>query len=607
MIRYWKNLSFAVKMMVVFILSLAMAILLVTARQITTTYSLLETESTSHLQMLTEQVILNFSESQKNIEEAAYSSMTALDVPALMGDTAARSSLKSALAMMVRSTTPYNYIMIQTIDGQRFNTGAKNTITREELKQVEADCDAILDAHGATTYGVCEWIRCESGEVYLLRDVYDVSPLRHVGAMVLHIRQPVFAISSTYQDTGFLFLNSKMQLITYTGMELPERALQQIISDAEDGTLSSKGTWLGGEYFVAQSSSGSWRTIALTSTRSFRQGCTKIFTDGLIFGAMGLLLGVLMVYVLNISELRKLRELRDSMDKVAKGNFGHQIAVADSDDISQLAVTFNYMSQHIAELLEQLVEKERMRSHAEMQVLEYKYRALETQIRPHFIYNALETINAMAKIKGEEEIVEIVQHISRYFRSITKNTTNQFITVQQEFDSLKDYTEIYRFIHGEKLRTTFSARENVRDAMIPTMILQPIVENALHYGLRNQSEESEVRIHAYARNNKLILTVKDSGPGLQQEQMEGLLSGQTPSRNAHTGIGLSNVRERLNLIYGTESGIFLCNQEEGGLKVTVEIPFAYSEPADMDDFDELEDLADLESWDDVDLLTQPNA
>ena len=200
--------------------------------------------------------------------------------------------------------------------------------------------------------------------------------------------------------------------------------------------------------------------------------------------------------------------------------------MTDADDISQLALAFNDMSQRISELMAELVEKERMRSNAELQVLEYKYRALETQIRPHFIYNALEVISSMAKIKGETEMIDIVQTISRYFRNITQSTTDQFITVQQEFDRLQDYTRIYQFMHGDHLKTVFSARETARNAMIPTMILQPVVENSLKYGLRSQEEDSEIRVHAYTQDGKLLITIRDNGKGLTQEQMEKLEKGR---------------------------------------------------------------------------------
>ena len=602
MIRAWKNLHFSGKLMLVFCLSLSLTILMITMRQISKTYQLLEEKSTDHLEMLTEQVTLNFGENQKSISSASYSSMVAFEIPKSMGREYSLASLRTGLAMMVKVSDPYDYIMVQTSQGERLDTGTKYHLKKSEVQLIEQECGAILDQHTKTSYGINSWIRTDSGEVYLLRDVYDTSPLQHVGTMVLHMRQDFFDFSSSYPETGFLFFDKEKQFITCTNMELPDAVLKAIVEDFEDGELSSKGSWSGEEYFVARSSSGGWYSVGIMSTYTYRQGCNQIFYENITFGAICLLSGVFLVYVLNLSELRKLRELNKSMKEVARGNFGYQIQVSDNDDISQLAVTFNYMSHHISELLQQLVEKERMRSNAELQMLEYKYRALETQIRPHFIYNALETINAMAKMKGETDIVEAVHLISRYFRSITLNTTHQFITVQQEFDNLQDYTQIYRMIHGERLQTIFSARENARSAMVPTMILQPIVENAMNYGLQDQDRDSEVRIHAYVKNNKLFLTVRDRGCGLTPEQTEQLESGQIPSRSNHTGIGLSNVRERLQLIYGQNSSITLRNRRNGGVKVTIEIPFAYSEPDGMEELDDLDDWEDLEDLDDWDLL-----
>ena len=223
------------------------------------------------------------------------------------------------------------------------------------------------------------------------------------------------------------------------------------------------------------------------------------------------------------------------------------------------------------------MEKERLKKDAEIQILEYKYRSLETQIRPHFIYNALETINAMAKIKGNTEIVEIVKRISRYFRSITVNTTRQFITCQQEFDMLQDYTEIYRFIHGAALQTTFSAKEAARNALIPTMILQPVVENALQHGIRAQEEASDIIVHAYVQEDKLNITVKDTGYGLTPQMERKLQSGRT-EETKQGGIGVGNVRQRLNLIYGEDASFTIGNRPEGGVMVKITIPLTYIEP-----------------------------
>ena len=518
MIHRIKKIPFSTKLMLVFALALTLTLLLVALRQITNTYSLLEEKSTSQLAMVTDQVMLNFEDSIKGVEKSSYTSMVAFDTPGQMARHVSTISLRKSLATMVTASSPYDYVLIRTNYGDQVDAATMNYPHQEVLKRAEEEAAQILEQHKETSYGRCEWYRSTSGEVYMLRDVYDVTPIHHVGTMVLHMKQPLFPLSEGYQDTTFLFYRKDGTFIASAGTQITQELIDQVTQDAAQQNLASRKIWSGDEYFVSYASTGDWVTVGIISTYSYRQGCTRIVSEMLLVGAVGLVFGVLLVYFLSRRMLGKLRKVKVSMDRVAEGDFSQRITVTGEDDISQLAETFNYMSDHIADLVEQLVEKERMRSNAEMQVLEYKYRSLETQIRPHFIYNALETINAIAKIKGNDEIVEIVQRISRYFRSITLNTTHQFITVQQEFDNLQDYTEIYRFIHGDGLKTIFSARETARNAMIPTMILQPIVENALHYGLRSQDEDSEVRIHAYAKNGKLFITVKDRGRGLTPEQ-----------------------------------------------------------------------------------------
>lgn len=142
---------------------------------------------------------------------------------------------------------------------------------------------------------------------------------------------------------------------------------------------------------------------------------------------------------------------------------------------------------------------------------------------------------------------------------------------------LQDYTEIYRFIHGDKLKTTFSAKEAARNALIPTMILQPVVENALQHGIRGQDEDSEIIVHAYVRENQLNITVKDTGYGLSPQMERKLQSGQVES-SRRGGIGVGNVRQRLHLIYGDDAAFTISNRDKGGVVVRIAIPLAYIEP-----------------------------
>lgn len=580
MIQAWKDLRFSAKLTLIFFLVLSLTIGVITIRQSYSSFRLLEEKSLEDMENLAEQVILNFTQTLEDIENSCYVAMISREVPKNMSG----------------SATSYDYIMTRNSQRQLISTDFRNDTPTVQRSQIEADCRTILEEHQENTLGSCQWIRMDSGHVYLLRDVYDTQPLRHMGVIVLHIRQPFFAASSASENTGFLFLDKNGDFLTYTGTELPEGMTDEVIADAQDGALSSKNNWSGGEYFAVSVAGSQWSVIVICSTQSYRTGCRQIMQNGIVLGALGLLAGMALVYILTRSVLKKLGEIKESMKEVANGNFDSRIEVTDADDISQLALAFNDMSQRISELMAELVEKERMRSNAELQVLEYKYRALETQIRPHFIYNALEVISSMAKIKGETEMIDIVQTISRYFRNITQSTTDQFITVQQEFDRLQDYTRIYQFMHGDHLKTVFSARETARNAMIPTMILQPVVENSLKYGLRSQEEDSEIRVHAYTQDGKLLITIRDNGKGLTQEQMEKLEKGET-AESSSSGIGMANVRQRLKLIYGDKSSISFRNRTAGGVKVTIEIPFTYSEPDSLWELEQMDDWSDLdELW-----------
>ena len=548
MIQAWKDLRFSAKLTLIFFLVLSLTIGVITIRQSYSSFRFLEEKSLEDMENLAEQVILNFTQTLEDIENSCYVAMISREVPKNMSGSATYAVQKYTLATMISSATSYDYIMTRNSQRQLISTDFRNDMPTEQRSQIEADCRTILEEHQENTLGSCQWIRMDSGHVYLLRDVYDTQPLRHMGVIVLHIRQPFFAASSASENTGFLFLDKNGDFLTYTGTELPEGMTDEVIADAQAGALPSKNNWSGGEYFAVSVAGSQWSVIVICSTQSYRTGCRQIMQNGIALGALGLLAGMALVYILTRSVLKKLGE------------------------------------------------KERMRSNAELQVLEYKYRALETQIRPHFIYNALEVISSMAKIKGETEMIDIVQTISRYFRNITQSTTDQFITVQQEFDRLQDYTRIYQFMHGDHLKTVFSARETARNAMIPTMILQPVVENSLKYGLRSQEEDSEIRVHAYTQDGKLLITIRDNGKGLTQEQMEKLEKGET-AESSSSGIGMANVRQRLKLIYGDKSSISFRNRTAGGVKVTIEIPFTYSEPDSLWELEQMDDWSDLdELW-----------
>lgn len=594
--RKWKRLSFTTKLMVVNSIAILVVVLIVTLSQTRMFVKASEEVGISNLSMLTNQVCLNFKENQKNITDAIYARSVTFQIPSFMKKyQEKKDELHTAVAQMVTHSTEYDYVMLEMADGTRIDSGAKYTIKKENLSTIRKNCQGLLDKYKERTYGSNQWYRCEDGDVYILKEVYDIEPLCFVGRMVVHFRENPYAISDIYTDHSFLFFGEEGYL-TWAGRKLPENVKKEIARRLKSGENISKIYYKNKIYYAEQYTRDQWTTVGISTMEAYQKAQEKIVYLGVVYGVLGMAVGIVIIFVLTESVVKKLKQLQQSMHEVARGKLDSSIPVEGDDDISQLAGTFNYMTNRISELVDEVVCQEQAKKDVEIEMLEYKYRSLQTQIRPHFIYNALETIGALAKMHEYEKIEKAVLHISRYFRNITTNTTKTFITVQQEFDSLKDYTEIYSFIHGNQLHTEYAAREQAKNAMVPTMIVQPIVENALKYGVKSKNESSRIRIHAYKQDENLIITVKDNGYGLSEEMEKAFQKNQRIPSKEQSGIGIFNVKERLNVLYGEKGKLEVHNRKEGGVKVTIIIPFSCLEPV-LEDSDVFDDLDDLD-WED---------
>ena len=561
--RKWKRLSFTTKLMVVNSIAILVVVLIVTLSQTRMFVKASEEVGISNLSMLTNQVCLNFQENQKNITDAIYARSVTFQIPSFMKKyQEKKDELHTAVAQMVTHSTEYDYVMLEMADGTRIDSGAKYTIKKENLSTIRKNCQGLLDKYKERTYGSNQWYRCEDGDVYILKEVYDIEPLCFVGRMVVHFRENPYAISDIYTDHSFLFFGEEGYL-TWAGRKLPENVKKEIARRLKSGENISKIYYKNKIYYAEQYTRDQWTTVGISTMEAYQKAQEKIVYLGVVYGVLGMAVGIVIIFVLTESVVKKLKQLQQSMHEVARGKLDSSIPVEGDDDISQLAGTFNYMTNRISELVDEVVCQEQAKKDVEIEMLEYKYRSLQTQIRPHFIYNALETIGALAKMHEYEKIEKAVLHISRYFRNITTNTTKTFITVQQEFDSLKDYTEIYSFIHGNQLHTEYAAREQAKNAMVPTMIVQPIVENALKY----EPSGGRVSIHLTQSKKKTVLSVCNRGSRIADEDLPHVFDRFYRSDKSRTnsagsfGLGLAITKEMVERLGGTIS--VTSSQEEG--------------------------------------------
>jgi len=197
------------------------------------------------------------------------------------------------------------------------------------------------------------------------------------------------------------------------------------------------------------------------------------------------------------------------------------------------------------------------------QVVSAELRALRAQLNPHFLFNALNTIAALIPPEPEKAELMTVQ-LAKVFRHVLTHSDKSFSSLQEEIDFLRTYLEIEKVRFGERLRIEFDINEAVAGATVPSLILQPLVENALKHGLAPKVGDNELIIRAGRSGGFLSLSVEDNGVGLREKD-------NVPSKTS-TGVGLRNVRERLRTIYGQRASLVLESISDGGSRALVKIP-----------------------------------
>lgn len=207
-------------------------------------------------------------------------------------------------------------------------------------------------------------------------------------------------------------------------------------------------------------------------------------------------------------------------------------------------------------------EKERLEERQRQKAEIY---ALQTEINPHFLYNALDSIRGYALIHDMEEISDITEALSRVFRNMISDKRER-LSLRQELDNINNYMKIQQFRFNNKFQYICEVDEELLDKyVVPRMILQPLVENAIMHGLECKTDGGWVRISAYVTERRFVLTVTDNGVGINEERLEMLneimqmkpVGYKTSDAYKHMGIALININQRIKLEFGSKYGVIL--------------------------------------------------
>ncbi|SFF77975.1 Histidine kinase-, DNA gyrase B-, and HSP90-like ATPase [Novosphingobium sp. CF614] len=221
----------------------------------------------------------------------------------------------------------------------------------------------------------------------------------------------------------------------------------------------------------------------------------------------------------------------------------------------------------VEEQNDQLIALEAQATQAQLAMLRY-------QLNPHFLFNTLNSISTLVLLKQTEPANAMLSRLSSFLRYTLVNQPSARVTVAQEVETLKLYLDIERMRFEERLRTTFQIDPATETCLLPSLLLQPLVENAIKYAVTPQESGAEITIAVQLVGPMLRITVSDTGPGLQSPTTDNRLSGMTydGGEPVSTGVGLSNIRDRLARAYGEQHRFETVEPAEGGFAVLIEIP-----------------------------------
>lgn len=287
------------------------------------------------------------------------------------------------------------------------------------------------------------------------------------------------------------------------------------------------------------------------------------------FSITGILLIALVVlgfivYVITNALLSRLKMIVLAMKRVKEGSLTVSVPVQSNDEFSQIAISFNHMTERIHELVETVYKSQLMEREAEL-------KALESQVNPHFLYNTLATISWVARKAKSTEIVHLSGALAQFYRLVL-NKGRREILIKDELEMVKAYLAIQKFRFEEMFDVFYDIDERVYEYCVVKNILQPIVENALNHGIEPKRDRGTLQIKASLEaNDMLCFKVIDDGVGMSKERLAALLVGNI-ERTSGSGYAVKNITERLNSYYGDKHAFHI--HSAPGIGTSVMITFA---------------------------------
>ena len=306
-----------------------------------------------------------------------------------------------------------------------------------------------------------------------------------------------------------------------------------------------------------------WKLVGVIPYSTFTRG----MIDLRYFIVMLMLLMAMMLVIVNrVISARISSPILKLNDSVMEYEAGKKpdIYVGGSPEISRLGLSIQSSYEQIDMLMRKIVLEQNERRKSELD-------ALQGQINPHFLYNALESITWMVEGERNDDAAFMLSQLAKFFRiSLSKGHT--VISVGDELQHARSYMNIQKVRYKNAFSIAFDIEESLSSYSTVKLVLQPILENAVNYGIGGIDDDGEIKVKGRLKEGDVILSVQDNGLGMSEEEVSLILTDSNRIRKRGSGVGLVNVNNRIQLVFGKEYGLIVESEPDVGTTVSIRIP-----------------------------------
>lgn len=518
---------------------------------------------------------------QLELQDTPFFTMETEDAPGWESET---DYIRSVLENVANSHREVAGIFIATKEDLYVSTGMSR-ISRDPFQNERWYREASENPEEIQLISVVTGRNIVTNRSYSIDDVFSLAKAVQdpetgevLGVILLDIRHDIIQSSIngvTIGEKGFVFVMDQEDNIVYTPVNgIVYRVNPKWVKAMEPMSVQIQG----GSYQIRSELSPytGWRTVGVFSMDEVMSSVNTIVYILFTCVIISLVLVVIVSFKFSrtltnpIFKLKRLMKQAESGDLTVRFNFQH------NDEIGELGQSFNHMIARIDQLIQMVyVEQENKRT-AEM-------KSLQEQIKPHFLYNTLDTISWMARDYDAEDIVRLVDALTNMFR-IGLSHGKDIITVKEEITHVSNYLYIQKIRYKDKLNYVIHVDESLYAIEVPKLILQPLVENAIYHGVKAKRGGGTITITGVPEGENLVFTVQDDGAGMLQEKVEELnrRMSERSVLDEKKSFGLFYIRERIQLCYGTGYGVHVESALGEGTRVTITLPL-YQKPKKFDE------------------------